>query len=46
VASGGVFFPIHIVVWVVFQLDSEVVFAHDGIKSVCVTGTGECEVSV
>jgi hypothetical protein len=46
VASGGVFFPIHFVVWVVFQLDSDVVFAHDGLKTVCVTGTGECVVSM
>ena len=46
VASGGVFFSLHFVVWVVFQLDSDVVFAHDSLKTVCVTGTGECEVSL
>jgi hypothetical protein len=46
VASGGVFFPIHVVVWVVFQLDRYYLFALQRLKIWCVTGPGECEVSM
>ena len=46
VASGGVFSPINFVVWVMIQLDSDVVFAHDGLKTVCLTGPCEFVVSI
>ena len=46
VASGGVFFPINFVVWVMIQLDSDVVFAQAGLKTVCLTGPCECVVSI
>ena len=38
--------PISFVVWVVFQLDSDVVFTHHGLKTVCLTGPCECVVSM
>ena len=46
VASGGVFSPINFVVWVMIQLDSDVVFAHACLKIVCLTGPCECVVSM
>ena len=39
-------FPINFVVWVMIQLDSDVVFAHHGLKTVCLTGPCECVVSI
>ena len=39
-------FPINFVVWVMIQLDSDVVFAQDGLKTVCLTGPCECVVSI
>ena len=39
-------FPINFVVWVMIQLDSDVVFAHACLKTVCLTGPCECVVSI
>jgi hypothetical protein len=46
VASGGVFFPINFVVWVMIQLDSDAVFALQRHKIWCLTGPCECVVSI